>query len=145
MLWRETLPEHYKTTNGEWDRSLHSSCPKSISHYQTRPLGCRALKIRSGNLQLSNDIAVPIIIGSGIPIIRTFGASVPFWELHKGCSLDEAQPDPDCTSWPFPSPVLRHVNLVVLSAIGRKLGLRKTQISSQRAYSDVVTTRIEKN
>ena len=77
--------------------------------------------------------------------VRLWTAAAPFWDLHGGCpgsatataaaaAEETIAATPDCSTWPYPSPVLRHANLAVLAALSRRISL--TASRPQRAGGD---------
>lgn len=134
LIWREALPEHYATDAGGWDRSQGEACLSTEDGGGGG--GCQPLaRLHVASQQMANDLALPVIAKTTVPVVRAFEAAKEFWDMHPGCASGTAAPD--CTGWLVPSPVLRRVNLMVLSALGQKLGRAKEPPSapSRRPFS----------
>jgi len=77
-------------------------------------------------MQSANAKNLPAVRKAGVPVVSLWTATAPFWDLHAGCPPEDSSPpsssgshshsgsssssslgaSPDCTSWPYPSPVL---------------------------------------
>lgn len=74
-------------------------------------------------MQSANAKNLPAVRKAGVPVVSLWTATAPFWDLHGGCPLEDSslpssrsrshqgsssEASPDCTSWPYPSPVIIH-------------------------------------
>jgi hypothetical protein len=107
VLWRETLPQHFDTPDGTFQKGNQKRC------VHNRDVLCKPIKV-SGE-QKFNSFSNPRVAAFGIPIVEVFDMVKPYWYLHRGCI--DAQEFVDCTHFPPGSPINRFLVLQVVAAI----------------------------
>ena len=113
LLWRETLPTHFVSPshNGEYSPGGNLKCGASDGH-------CVASADPIGRTQKFNRVSSPIVEAAALPIIRAHNVTSPLWDMHNGCLVRGPENRAvDCVHYPFPSPVLRYVNILTLAAV----------------------------
>jgi hypothetical protein len=117
VLWKETSPHHFGTSpSGEVDalQSPGVTCVETSG--QCAPFSPE----HSQGSQMYNAISTPIILDAGIPLISTFKAGAPLWELHTDCAGGNGAVV-DCATYPLPSPFIRMSVLSTLVAIEKEI------------------------
>lgn len=112
VLWRQVLPQHFNTATGGYGHLLAGS-PRgacSARDYPCSPLSPRVLRgamaeeksVTNMSEQVFNDIAMPIMLRAGVPVIYTWANTAPLWQYHGGCRWSKTV---DCTHFAAHSPV----------------------------------------
>ena len=126
VLWRQVLPQHFNTATGGYAHLLAGS-PRgacSARDYPCSPLSPRVLRgamaeeksVTNMSEQVFNDIAMPIMLRAGVPVIYTWANTAPLWQYHGGCRWSKTV---DCTHFAAHSPVHAIALRATLCSIAR--------------------------
>ena len=98
-IWRETLPQHWNTADGTFDKIWVDKEAARMLPYCCKPLASMEELQHTGpgrpanrSLQKWNDLANPLVAGR-MPILRLFRSFEPLYDQHFGPGCG------DCTHW----------------------------------------------
>lgn len=105
VVWRQTLPQHFPTENGDWKQALNHQASEALLEAKRANTSCCAPRSpgAAGNLQQYNRISDPILRDARVPNIQLFRAMEGLWKYHRDCDSVLSPRTADCTHWLDPA------------------------------------------
>ena len=100
VIWRETTPTHFNTSDGQWTghETSDGSCQPSASSYCCVSLTTE----RRRRQRWRNEMANAAFTAAGVPIMRVYERLAARWEAHVGWPHREDALMTDCMHWCLP-------------------------------------------